>query len=91
VYFNELITTGNKMPEAYYGRGYCYYKLQKNPEAIADFNAYIQQNPTHGMAFYFRGRAHWQLGQQEAACQDFQQALALGTQEGIRMQTRYCQ
>jgi curved DNA-binding protein CbpA len=91
VYFNELIATGNKMPEAYYGRGYCYYKLQKNTEAIADFNAYIQQNPTHGMAFYFRGRAHLQLNQLEDACHDFQQAQALDTQEGIRMQARYCQ
>ncbi len=89
-HFNELIVRGKEMPEAYYGRGYCYYKLQKNTEAVADLSVYMKQIPTHGMAYYFRGRAQWQLGQQEAACHDFQQAQALGTTEGREMQARYC-
>jgi tetratricopeptide (TPR) repeat protein len=89
-YFNELTVAGKVIPEAFYGRGYCYYKLQKNTEAIADFNTYIQRYPTNGMAYYFRGRSNLQLGQQEAACQDFQQAQTLGSDEGKRMSARYC-
>ena len=89
-YFNDLTIGGKVLPEAFYGRGYCYYKLQRNTEAIADFNAYIERYPKNGMAYYFRGRSKLQLGQQEAACQDFQQSQTLGADEGKRMSARYC-
>lgn len=89
-YFNELTIAGKEMPEAFYGRGYCYYKLQKNTEAIADFNIYIAHHPNSGIAYYFRGKSKLQHGQQEAACQDFQQAQILGSNEGKRMSSRYC-
>lgn len=89
-YFNELTLPGKEIPEAYYGRGYCHFKLKKYPEAIGDFNAYIEKHSDNEMAYYFRGRAKLELNQQEAACQDFQQAQTLGSDEGKRMIVRIC-
>ncbi len=88
--FNELISAGEVMPEAFYGRGYCFYKMNNNIAAISDFDAYLNHQPLNDMAYYFRGMSKLQTGQRTAACQDFAQAQSLDNQEGKRMHERHC-
>jgi tetratricopeptide (TPR) repeat protein len=63
-------------PEAHFRRGYAYYKLKLNQDAVADFSRALALRPRHTNTLHFRAHALEQLGRWERAEADFTAALA---------------
>jgi tetratricopeptide (TPR) repeat protein len=53
------------------------YREQKWPEAIAAFDALLQESDRDAERRFWRGMAHWKLGHTEQALQDFRRAIEL--------------
>jgi tetratricopeptide (TPR) repeat protein len=72
----------------YYFRGYAYLELEKYSSAIQDFNKTIELSPQHEMAFFNRGVAKLNLGQD--GCRDILKAksLARSNLSGIPMERK---
>ena len=52
---------------AYFKRGLAYANLKEYKKAIQDYTEAIRLNPQDALAYYNRGRAHFQLGEEELA------------------------
>ena len=58
-------------------RGYSSNKQKKYDEAIKDFNQAIKLDKFYSRAYYYRGLAHRDVGEEEKANNDFQEAFKL--------------
>jgi tetratricopeptide (TPR) repeat protein len=67
---------------AYKSRGAAYLRLNKNQEAIADFNTIVEMDPDNVRAYHLRGLAYEKSGDYEKALDDFNRALDLKSNYG---------
>lgn len=93
--YNKVIQEPSKKhlyaPQAYMGRGGVHLKLSNLKQAISDFDKVIELYSGHYVAFYDRGLAYYQLGNQEkaiddmeiAACMDFKEAQEFLKSKGL--------
>jgi len=65
--------------ELHFARGNAYLSLQRYQNAVDDFTAVIELNPTLGGAYVDRGVAHHHLRQYERAIRDYDRAIALNS------------
>lgn len=65
---------------AHYNRADALYRLRRYDEAIADYDAAIEKDPSFADAYYNRGYAHQASGDRRRAIADFREARALGLQ-----------
>lgn len=61
----------------YNNRAYCYAKRERYQEAISDYSAAIQLDPTNSHAYHNRGTSYDKLGQGDLAIADFTKVLEL--------------
>ena len=59
-------------------RGLCYRKLNKGPEALADFNTAISLDPGNGIYYQNRSFYYFSAGDKASAMADIQKAESLG-------------
>jgi Flp pilus assembly protein TadD len=77
---------------AFSNRGAVYYSLGRFREAIADYSEAIRLKADDTEAYYNRGLAHLQLGENAPGCRDAQKACDLGKCDllGIARDKGYC-
>jgi tetratricopeptide (TPR) repeat protein len=63
---------------AYNNRGYSWYKLNENENAINDINKSIKLLPTNSYAFKNRALVFLKKSDKENACLDLEESLKLG-------------
>ena len=56
--------------------------MKEERRAIVDYNQAIQLNPNYANAYYNRGLAYQQLGENQRALADFREAARLYQQQG---------
>ena len=61
-------------------RGNMYFELGQYERAIQDYDEAIRLDPEYANAYYNRGIAYGNLGQQELADRDFARAKSLGVE-----------
>lgn len=59
-------------------RALCYGKLERNQEALQDFNRCIQLNPKQGTFYQNRSFQFNKMGDKKSALKDIQKAQQLG-------------
>lgn len=77
-------------PDYYFYRGFFKSKMGNEKGAIIDYSKTIQIYPYYREAYYNRGIKWLNTGYLSEACQDFQQAIALGDTLSIRYKNVYC-
>jgi tetratricopeptide (TPR) repeat protein len=75
---------------AYANRGQCKYNLQKNQEAILDFDKAININGNLAYTYLLRGAAKIRLKQQSGGCADLRKALELGEERATGLIEKLC-
>lgn len=80
---NELIKKFPRKPGPYLDRGNHYQNIKMYPEAIADYNLYIQMDPYNQSAYMNRGNAHERLKHYDSAMLDYQKVLELKPNDTI--------
>lgn len=60
-------------------------------EALPYLDKAINATPQNGALFYYRGAARINVGLKDLGCEDLQQALALGDDQGVPLIQEYCQ
>lgn len=56
--------------------------MGQQAQAIADYNAALQINPSYDVAYIGRGNVYRMAGQDDQAFNDFDRAIQLGTTDG---------
>lgn len=59
---------------AYYNRGYCFYLIEKYPEALADFTSVIELDPFNEKAFFMKASIQEYQGDLSSALSNYRQA-----------------
>ncbi len=77
--------------EAYLNRGVVYLNLNRNKEAIDDFNKTLTIRPDFKHVYLNRGIAYLQINSKEAACKDLQKAYTLGFNQALPLLQQHCQ
>jgi tetratricopeptide (TPR) repeat protein len=75
---------------AYLGRGQCKYNLEKNQDAIMDFDKAINTNNNLSFAYLLRGAAKIRLKQKAGGCLDLRKALELGEEKASGLIEKLC-
>jgi tetratricopeptide (TPR) repeat protein len=68
--------------EYYHDRGFCYRRMFRFKEAIADFDEALKLDPKRAWSFYNRGYSYRKMGDYKQALADFEQAVQLNPKEG---------
>jgi tetratricopeptide (TPR) repeat protein len=74
---SQVITNNPELAQAYYIRGYAYYKAEKLKESIEDFNTTIELNPGYANAYYYRGICKRKTGKLWSSFRDLSKANEL--------------
>jgi tetratricopeptide (TPR) repeat protein len=75
---------------AYSNRGQCKYNLQKNQEAILDFDKALNINNNLSLTYLLRGGAKIRLKQKSGGCADLRKALELGEERASFLIEKLC-
>jgi serine/threonine-protein kinase len=74
--YTAAIRVEPKSVVARFNRGYLFWKTGRDKESILDMDIVIRENPTANAAAYlYRGLAHADVGQPQAALSDFNNAI----------------
>lgn len=74
--YTAAIRVDPKSVVARFNRGYLFWKIGREKEAILDMDVVIRANPTaNAKAYLYRGLAHADVGQRQAALSDFNNAI----------------
>ncbi len=65
-------------------------KLEKLPEAIAEFTRAIELDPKYELAYFERGKAYLKMENKEDACRDFNEAYRKGCLPAHHYVTTIC-
>lgn len=74
---NKALKLNNKLSNAFFLRGFNYYKLEAYDEAIKDFNTAIQLKSDYQEAYFYRAKCKQSLNQYFGAIKDFNKAREL--------------
>lgn len=74
---NKALKLDNKLSNAFFLRGYNYYKLEAFEEAIEDFNTAIRLKSNYQEAYFYRAKCKQSLNQYFGAIKDFNKAREL--------------
>ena len=75
--FEEAVKI-NPSADAVYNRGLSKYYLQRDLEAISDFNAVLKLDSNYALAYFNRGLCLMYSSKLEEACEDWKSALRKG-------------
>lgn len=90
-YFTMAIDANAEFADSFMGRGYCHYQEKSYDIAVLDFNSFLKYSQKdRGTGFYLRGMALLESKHPDLACQDFQQADALGSNGGREAYNKHC-
>ena len=94
-YFDKAVQIDPTDPLCYSNRAYSKYKLGAHLAALADINLSIKLYPTNSYAFRNRALIYQALKEDKKACEDIDQALALGFtkmygEEVEELKKKYC-
>lgn len=76
-YLNNFVKLNPESSDAYNNRGIVFHNLDKNKDAIKDFDKAIEIDPEYTRAYHNRGNAYYALGEYESAIEDYTRALEL--------------
>jgi len=88
--FTEIINREPELIEAYDIRSFCYYFLKEYNKSIADINKVLEAGEQRANLLNLRGVNYLNLGNSNAACQDFVTAMNLGNQDAKNNHAAYC-
>ena len=88
-YYNQAIAVQVNEPDFYFKRAIAYGKLQQFDACISDLEVCLYLNATYYEAYYWRGVAKVNLGQN--ACPDFETAAKHQVQPAVSAYYKYCQ
>ncbi len=74
---SHALQTDDKNSEAFYNRGFAYYQLNQQQQALTDLTRAIQLDPSNAKAYYYRGNVRFSLGDDQGALGDLDQAIKL--------------
>ena len=89
-YYDLALSRNNKYLLALNNRGILNGKAGNVSGAISDFEQAIQIKPDYAEAYYNRGVALYQKGEQQRACNDWQKASSLGFKPAAQAISSYC-
>jgi lysophospholipase L1-like esterase/Tfp pilus assembly protein PilF len=75
--------------QAHHQRGVARFELKDFNGSVNDFDEVIATQAS-SLAFFIRGYAHYGAGDQQAACQDWQQASRMGHPEASSLSNQFC-
>jgi tetratricopeptide (TPR) repeat protein len=75
--YNKIIAIAPEDPDAFYGRGYIYFRKADYDKAIADFTKTLEIKPDDFYTFYTRGQAYYRKGDYENSIADHTSELEL--------------
>jgi Flp pilus assembly protein TadD len=75
--WNDVIDQDQTSPLPYNNRGYYYLSVEKNNEAIKDFNKAIELDPDNAFAYNLRGMAYMRENRNKEAIDDFNKSIEL--------------
>ncbi|MGI9544990.1 MAG: DnaJ domain-containing protein [Cyclobacteriaceae bacterium] len=77
-FFDQLISINHNYVDAFFGKAYCHQQLTQHKEAIENYTLFLKIYPGEGMVYYLRSISEVAVGDSIQACQDLNQAKALG-------------
>ena len=89
-YFTEFITKVPDMPDAYMNRAFCYFFLKAYKKSMVDVEYLFAKGIQNPALFNLRGVNYQEMGNNEAACRDFEAAMKAGNQEGAANYAKFC-
>jgi tetratricopeptide (TPR) repeat protein len=89
-YFTEFIDKEQGVAQAFEYRSFCYFYLNKYPLSLADIERAIVLDPTKPGYLNLRGVNQHMLGNDPAACVDFQKAIEMGDKDAVNNYEKFC-
>jgi O-antigen ligase/Tfp pilus assembly protein PilF len=89
-YFTEFIDKEQGVPQAFEYRAFCYFYLNKFQLSNTDIERAIAIDPTKPGYFNLKGVNHHMLGNDPAACADFQKAIEMGDKDAVNNYEKFC-
>ncbi len=88
--FNEYIEVVDRDPNAYRIRAFAHYRLENYEESIADIEHFFDIHELDGSLLNLRGVCLRELGEMDAACYDFEEAMRMGNSSGETNYNNFC-
>jgi len=73
--FRDAVKTDPRMPDVHFGLGYLFWTKRQYPEAAAELQAELDNNPTHAQALTYLGDCELKLGHPDAAAPLLEKAI----------------
>ncbi len=82
---NKAVAIHSDIPGAYFQLGLAYFQLGRSEEAERAFGRELGFEPPDAYSLYYLGRIHLGRGETEKAAERFEQTLAIGEVEDVRL------
>jgi tetratricopeptide (TPR) repeat protein len=89
-YFSEFIDKEPGVAQAFEYRAFCYFYLKKYQLSLTDIERAIAIDPSKPGYFNLRGVDKHMLGNEPAACADFQTAINMGDKDAVNNYEKFC-
>jgi tetratricopeptide (TPR) repeat protein len=89
--YSQAITLGMHTAEIYYSRGGLYYEIRSLDAALSDLDQAIAMRLNYASAYYLRGLVNQLRGDEAAACSDYTNGCANGSQAACMEKNNLCQ
>jgi len=89
-YFTVIIENEPSIVDPFEYRAFCYFNLKKYTQSLADVERAIAINQAKASYYNLRGAAKHMMGDDPAACIDFQKAIDMGDKDAIQNVEKFC-
>jgi tetratricopeptide (TPR) repeat protein len=89
-YLTEFIDKEPGVAQAYEYRAFCYFYLKKYQLSLTDIERAIAIDPSKPGYINLRGVNKHMLGNEPAACADFQTAINMGDKDAVNNYEKFC-
>lgn len=89
--FSEYLEVVNQDPNAFRIRAFAHYRSENYEESIADIERFFSIREVDGSLLNLRGVCLRELGETEAACRDFEEAMRMGNASGETNYRNFCE